>query len=190
MSAHAVGPMTPDEFLASVRSSEFRSEYFNGEVFAMSGGTDAHGFLCAKAIHLLIDALEGKPCHVAGSNLMVQTGAREGYCFPDVVVVCGKSEYADERKDIITNPVLVIEVLSPSTEKWDRGGKFDYYRRLSSLRDYVLISQDEMRVEWFSRRDNGDWIFHAVTGPEGVVDLESVNATLPLARLYKNIEFA
>jgi len=190
MSAHAIGRMTADEYLAAERASELRSEFFNGEVFAMSGGTDDHGHIANRAAYLLTGQLDERPCRIYGGSVMVQAGNREGFCIPDVMVIWEKPSYADDRKDIITNPVLVIEVLSPSTEKWDRGGKFDYYRRIPSLREYVLIFQDQMRVEWFSRSDSGDWVYRTAVGPEGIVDLASLSVQLPLAKLYKNVDLA
>jgi Uma2 family endonuclease len=188
MSARAVPRLTPEEFLAAERAAEFRSEYVNGEVFAMSGGTDVHCMLATSMTHILMGSLEDGPCNVFGGNLMVEIAAGLAYCFPDVMAVCGAREHSQGRKDIITNPVLIVEVLSPSTESWDRGGKFDLYRMIDTLKEYVLISQEKMSVEWFTKRDNGEWTFRVAKGPEAMARLESVNVDVPLARLYKKVE--
>jgi len=183
MSAQHVARLSPEEYLRIDRAADYRSEYVDGEMFAMSGGSNRHSFLITRLSKELQDAVEEAGCEVATATLRLQVDPKGPYFYPDLMVVCG--DHSSELTDIVTNPILIVEVLSPSTERWDRTGKFDHYKRLKSLQQYVLVSQDEMRVEWFTRRADGMWMYESASGEEGVCTLRSINATFPLARLYR-----
>ncbi len=187
MSARHVPDITPEAYLAAERASEVRSEYVNGEIFAMSGGSRNHSFLISRFAHELETALDDRPCQVAVSNLRLQVAPEGAYLYPDVMVIC--EDDATEIRDMVTNPVLVVEVLSPSTERWDRVGKFTQYRRVNGLREYVLVSQDEMLVEWYTRRDNDDWVYRQASGHDAICHLEQLAVDIPLASLYSKITF-
>jgi Uma2 family endonuclease len=132
--------------------------------------------------HELEGLLDDSPCLVSVTQLRLQVGKGCAYFYPDVMVMCGKN--GADPADMISNPTVVVEVLSPSTELWDRMGKFALYRQVESLREYVFVSQDAVRVEWFTRRDGG-WFYQEATGAEAVCRLESLDVTLSLGRIYK-----
>jgi Uma2 family endonuclease len=187
MSVNTTPTVTAEEYLAADRASSFRSEFVNGEVFAMSGGRLAHAQLSSQVSRELQDALDERPCIVTVADMRLQVAAGETYVYPDVMVLCGEPVYGEGHRDIITNPSVVVEVLSESTERWDRGGKFAQYRRVASLREYVLVSQDAMRVEWFTREDSGAWTYREAVGPGGVVRLDGLGVSLGLGRIYRKV---
>lgn len=177
----------PDEYLQTERQAEFRSEYVNGHVYAMSGGTRAHSVLIAAFAYELTGLLGDRPCLVTVSDLRLQIGSRSAYVYPDVMVTCGALEQAAWQNDMVENPVLVVEVLSASTERYDRTGKFALYRKVTTLREYVLVSQDEKRVEWYTRNDQGNWEYREAVGDEGVCQLAVLDVAIELRALYRNI---
>lgn len=171
------------DYLAAEALADVRHEYVGGECFAMAGGTRAHalvqtGFLVALARHL-----SGRPCRPAGSDARVYLPKYGDAVYPDVHVVCGKAERGPEDPDAVVNPVLVVEVLSPSTERWDRGGKFERYESLPSLQDIVLAEADRRRVEVFHRNEDGSFTRHVYASGE-VVHLAGLGVDLPLDELY------
>ena len=188
MLAAQVSRITPEEYLAAERAAEFRSEYIEGEVFAMSGGSRTHASLSFRVAHELQNALEDGPCVITVAELRLRVGLGRAYLYPDVMVCCGESP--DDPEDMITNPSVVVEVLSPSTERWNRVGKFELYQRVESVREYLLVSQDEMRVEWFTRRADGEWVYRSASEPDGVCALEILGVTLSLARIYRKTKLA
>jgi Uma2 family endonuclease len=177
--------MSPEEYLEAERAAEFRSEYVDGEVFAMSGGSRTHASLISRVAHELETALEDSPCTVTVAELRLQVTSGRAYLYPDLMVACG--EDPDDPTDMITNPSVVVEVLSPSTERWNRVGKFALYRQVESVREYVLVSQDEMRVEWYTRRDDEEWVYRESNGPEGVCRLDVLGVSLSLGRIYRKV---
>ena len=187
MAANPIPIMTAAEYLAMDRGSPFKSEFVGGEVFAMSGGRPAHSVLIGQMARELGDALEEGPCVVTVTELRLEVTVAETYVYPDLMVVCGDFAYAEGHRDMITNPSAVVEVLSESTEAWDRGGKFNQYQRVASLKEYVLVSPDAMRVEWFTRGADGTWIYQKAVGPEGVVRLDALGVTLGVGRIYRKV---
>jgi Uma2 family endonuclease len=182
--------LTAAEYLALERKAEYKSEYFGGEMFAMAGGTGPHANLAANLIGTLYARLAGKGCHTYTSDMKVRTGASGLHTYPDVSVVCGSPKFADDRCDVLVNPKLIIEVLSESTEAKDRGFKFQQYKRIESLHEYVLVSQTEALVERFWRDETGAWTHYAETrGLEATVTLRSLDVTIPLAEMYRDIDF-
>lgn len=171
------------EYLAlEARSSELRHEYVAGEVLAMSGGTIEHGRLISRFSALLSRALEGRPCVVLPSDVRVRVRAADRATYPDLQIVCGALVRDDEDRDAVVNPVVIVEVLSDSTAESDRGDKFADYRRLRSLREYVLVSQRARRIDVY-RRDGRRWVLEEV-GPGERVRLESIDAELALDDAY------
>jgi Uma2 family endonuclease len=179
---------TGEEYLQSERAGDLRHELVNGALYAMSGGSVAHAQLTARAIRLIGRQVQGGPCDTFSSDLRVKVEATGTYTYPDLSVVCGKAEVEDDHGDTLLNPTVLVEVLSPSTEAYDRGAKFEHYRRLASLRDYVLISQDRPLVEVFSRGSRQAWSYVAYDGPEATALLPAIGCTLELAALYEGVE--
>ena len=170
------------EYLAAERASELRHEYLRGEVWAMAGGTPEHARLALAVGAELRAAVRGRPCVVFSSDLRVRIQDTDRATYPDVTVVCGERRAPDDDPDAVTNPIVLVEVLSDSTEQADRGEKFAHYRRIPSLREYVLVSQDAPRVEVFRRQPDG-WLL-VEAGPGGSVVLESIGATLLVDEIY------
>ncbi|HEY2518226.1 MAG TPA: Uma2 family endonuclease [Polyangiaceae bacterium] len=157
MSAIPSRRMTPQEYLAWEREQPQRHQYLHGEAFAMAGGSPRHNALCLRVGGKLDAAFGDGPCHAFSSDQRVAVHEGEHYVYPDVTVVCGPREYAKGTKDTLTNPSVVIEVLSKNTEAYDRGEKWDGYRQVPSLADYLLVSQSAPRIEHFQRASGGEW---------------------------------
>ena len=189
MQAQIKPTMTPEEYLRQERKAPFKSEYYAGEVFAMAGASPRHVLITTNTAASLVPQLKGRPCFVFTADLRVKVSAARLYTYPDVVVVCGRPRYEDRQKDTLLNPTVLVEVLSDSTEAFDRGQKFAMYRALKSLTDYLLIAQNQLMIEHFERRPNGQWMLSDYRGTEAIVTLASIGCTLPLADVYDKIEF-
>lgn len=173
--------MTVAEYFAFDAASELRHEFIAGDVYAMGGGTAEHSAVKTNLIGLLFGLLRGGPCRPMDSDLRIQAIGAESYFYPDASIVCGGLEYAVGEKDTVTNPVVVFEVLSPSTADFDRGTKFHHYRQIGSLQAYVLIDPVEQAVELRTKRADGAWELRDV---EGTLVLACVGIELPLAELF------
>ena len=180
---------TPEEYLRRERDSTTRLEYYRGEVFDVSGGTFEHSRICANVIGELGNRLKGTSCGVQDSNLRIQVLPTTLYTYPDASVLCGEPQFdpLDAGRQTLTNPTLIVEVLSPSTESWDRGGKFDNYRLIDTLREYVLVRSDAARVETFLRQPDGRWLFGVAAGLDAAASLGSIGVELPLAEVYRGV---
>jgi Uma2 family endonuclease len=177
--------LTAAEFLAFERGSEVRHEYVAGEAVLMTGGSWDHSLVIGNLLAELKARLRGSSCAVHASDLRVRTPAGL-YTYPDVVVVCGEPRFEDAHRDTVLNPRLLVEVLSPSTESYDRGRKFESYRGLDSLQEYLLVSQDRPRVERFLRQENGFWLYSEVVGRDEVIPL-ALGCELALAAVYEGL---
>jgi len=178
---------TEDEYFEFERTSVGRWEYVGGEIRAMAGGTDDHNAISANIGRALGNALVPRGCRVYGADMKVHTGDGVN-TFPDVSVVCGPREYHWGKTDVITNPILIVEVLSDSTRDYDRTEKFDHYQTIPSLTDYLLVEQDAARVLLYTRRDD-PWELQGAAGRESAIYLPSVGASLALVDVYALIEF-
>lgn len=177
--------MSLREYLAAESTSEARHEFLDGKVFAMAGGTPAHGALALAVGAELRNALSGKPCRVFNSDVRVRIDATGLSTYPDASVVCGHLETAADDPDAIVNPVLLVEVLSDSTEAYDRGAKAAHYRRIPSLQEYVLVSQNEPLIEVYRRNERGHFeLFEARAGEH--VELASLGVSLEVRAVYEN----
>jgi Uma2 family endonuclease len=181
--------LTVDEYLALERAGEFRHEYYAGEVFAMAGASYRHGKITGNTSAALHAAMSPNGCDVITSDLRVSTGANGLYTYPDVVVVCGKPRFLDGEMDTLLNPLILVEVLSPSTKDYDRGSKFEMYRTIASLVDYLVIAQDRPHVEHHARQAGARWVLSDVSTLDGVVNLTAVELSLPLAAIYQGVAF-
>lgn len=189
MIAQTKPKITPQEYLELERQAETKSEYFAGEVFAMAGASERHNVISVNTAYLLVGQLKGRPCKAYGSDMRVKVERAKLYTYPDVVAVCGKPLFEDSQLDTLLNPTVVFEVLSPSTEAYDRGAKFETYRQIESLTDYVLISQDQALIEHYQRQPGGQWLLTDYRGLEATLALASIGCTLPLAEIYDKVDF-
>lgn len=183
-SAAAHTHLTPEEYLAFERKATTKHEYLNGQIVAMSGASFAHNFLTMNTANQLYNQLIGGECQVATSDMRVKVTQIDSYFYPDVVVVCGEPRAEDDTFDTLLNPTVVVEVLSPSTETYDRGEKFEHYQQIASLKEYVLISQDKIRVEHYHRQET------EFRGLEDVLSLLSIGCELRLQDVYRRVEVA
>lgn len=189
MSAFPLPRWTLEEYLEREELADRRHEFIDGLIVAMSGGLSAHDLISSNAVTLLNLATRGRPCRAHGSNLLVYIASFNVATYPDAMVVCGPYKYERKRRDIISNPLLIVEVLSKSSESYDRGKKFEYYRSLSSLREYVLISQAEPIVEKLARQPDDRWTLDTFRGIDAELPLDSIEGRLPLRELYDKVEF-
>jgi len=180
--------LTPEEYLAIERKAEYKSEYFNGEMFAMSGASERHVSIVANIMYLLVGQLRRRPCKAYASDMRVRVSPTGLYTYPDVVVVCGQPQFADDQRDTLLNPTLIVEVLSESTKDYDRGGKFEHYRSLASLNEYVLIAQDKHHVEHFVRQPDNRWLLSETNWLEDTIHLSSIDCDLALIEVYDKVE--
>ena len=182
-------PFGPDEYLAWEREQPFRSEYVDGEVFAMGGASDAHGTVAGNLFASLHALLRGKPCKTFISDMKVHVEAANSFYYPDILVTCDPRDRTPEASHVKRHPVLVVEVLSPSTEAYDRGDKFAAYRTLPSLQEYVLVSVEQRRVEVFRRDATGHWVLYPFAADEEL-ELASVDFRCPVAEVFEGVEGA
>jgi Uma2 family endonuclease len=189
VSAQSEPRLSPEEYLALDRAAEFKSEYYDGHMYAMSGASRMHVRITTNLSGDLHQALKHGPCEVYTIDLRLRVNPNRLYTYPDITVVCGDTELADDHKDTLLNPTLLVEVLSPSTEARDRGFKFAHYRHIESLQEYVLVWQSEPRVEIYRRRPTGDWLLSEVSGLESICRLDSVGCEISLSEIYYRVSF-
>jgi|SRR5450755_223216 Uma2 family endonuclease len=188
MATEAKPFLTPEDYLRIERAAEYKSEYYQGEMFAMAGTTVAHSRIVMNVSAELVTALKGKSCQAFDSNLRVHVPATGLYTYPDVSAVCEKPQLLDKEADTLLNPILIVEVLSKSTQSYDRGDKFKNYRSIPSLREYLLIEQDQILVEqWFIK--DGHWTLAEYNTLDAAITLVSLDIRLALADVYRDIEF-
>ena len=189
MTSLAEQRLTAAEYLEIERAAESKSEFFAGEMFAMAGASEEHNLIVANVVGELRSQLKGRPCRVYPSDMRVKVSATGLCTYPDVVVICGDRQFDDQKRDTLLNPTLIVEVLSETTEAYDRGKKFDHYRQIPSLEEYILVSQSEPLVERFARQPDGSWLLTVVKGLESVLEFESVVCRLRLADVYFKVSF-
>jgi len=188
MSSLPIQRYTPEQYLEMERNAEHRSEYVNGEILAMAGASREHNLIVTNLVRELSALLRGRPCETYSNDMRVKISAAR-YTYPDVVIACEPPKFADGYFDMLTNPTVILEVLSPSTENDDRSWKFAHCRRLPSLVDYVLLSQYQPMVEHYTRHEMDLWTLQEVSGLEKILRLPSIGCELPLAEIYERIEF-
>jgi Uma2 family endonuclease len=175
--------LTEEQYLQIERAALDKSEFHDGQMFAMSGGSPNHS-LIANTIGALLHRQVPPGCRTFNSDLRIKVAAAELYTYPDCSVVCGDLEYAGDQRDVILNPLLIVEVLSPSTEGYDRGKKFELYRTIESFREYLIVHQDRHHVEHYSRQDDGSWLLREHIGAGDTVAIARLNTRILLAELY------
>jgi Uma2 family endonuclease len=185
VASNPASKLTAEQYLAIERAAEFKSEFVDGEMYAMSGGTNRHGRIQRNLIVELDLALRGSPCEPFGSDSRVKVSSR-AFVYPDATVVCGARD-AEDEDDVLVDPVTIFEVLSPSTEKYDRGLKSRLYRNIDSLKDYILVSQEQIHIEQFTRQPNGVWTIRDYPGPDQELKIDSIEVAIPLRRIYRGV---
>jgi Uma2 family endonuclease len=182
--------LTPEQYLELERRAEYKSEYFDGEMFAMSGGTAPHSLIANNVIAALHVQLRDRPCRIFNSDLRVLVSPSGLYTYPDISIVCGEPRFRDEVPDTLLNPVLIVEVLSKSTEAYDRGTKFKRYREIESLRGYLLVASESIGLDYFTPGPDGRWTLTSVDQPDASLTLEAVGCSLRIADVYHKVDFA
>jgi Uma2 family endonuclease len=179
---------TPEQYLEFERNSPQRSEYFDGEIFAMGGASEQHNLIVTNIVRELSFQLKARPCKVYSSDMRVKVSSTGLYTYPDVVVVCGEARFDDEQKDTLVNPSLIIEVLSKSTEAYDRGEKFEHYRRIESLTEYLMVSQTKHHIDRCVRQPDDQWLLSEAGNLEIAINLSSINCQLLMSEVYDKVE--
>jgi len=182
--------MTQGEYLALERSSlDIKHEFFDGDVFAMVGAGINHNRININLAGELRNRFkaDNSPCEVLSNDMRVKI--ENNYTYPDIVIFCGDAQFEDNKFDTLTNPVIIIEILSDSTEAFDRGDKFTYYRAIPALKEYILVSQKKYHVEQYIRSDNGKWEYRSYESPDQMLNMESVNCDVLLSEIYLNVNF-
>jgi Uma2 family endonuclease len=178
---------TPEQYLTLERSADFKSEYFNGFVTAMAGASREHNLIAVNLSREISSQLKNRPREAYMSDMRILVSRTGLYTYPDMVAVCGEPRFQDEKEDTLLNPTMIAEVLSPTTESYDRGAKFAHYRRLAALQEYVLVAHDEARVERFTRQGD-EWLLTEFIQLDDSLRLASIDCALPLREIYAKVE--
>jgi Uma2 family endonuclease len=188
MSSLAKPLFSPEQYLALERQARDRSEYINGHIFAMAGASRQHNLIAGNIFGELRNQLRGRPCEAYINDMRVKVNATGLYTYPDVAALCDEPIFEDAQGDSLLNPSVIVEVLSDSTEAYDRGEKFAHYRRLESLRDYILIAQNLIRVEHFTRQGD-NWLFSEANSLSSSIHIPSIDCTIALQDIYERVQF-
>ena len=190
MAAIPKSKMTPQEYLEFERKSAEKHEYFDGEIFLMVGAKRRHNVIVLNFGSEIRQKLKGRSCEGYANDMRVSIPNTGLYTYPELVVVCGEPNFQDDVFDTLLNPILIIEVLSETTENYDRGKKFQHYRTIETLHEYVLVSTDEARIEKFEKTNNGFWFLSEAVGIDSEIELTSIEARIQLAEIYDKIDFS
>lgn len=190
MSAQEKPVVTPESYLAMERQATEKSEFVDGEIFLMAGASKKHNIITINLTGELYSQFKNTPCQVFSSDMRVSINLQNNYVYPDVAALCDEPEFDDEHQDNLLNPALMIEVLSESTESYDRGRKFELYRQLPSVQEYLLVAQDRYHIEHYQRQTNAAWLLQEYSEQETVIQLSSVKASLALRDIYARLTFA
>lgn len=182
----AVRKLTPEEYLIWERQASLKSEYRDGELLAMAGASREHNRINTNLVRELSTQLKQSPCDVFSQDMKTRTASTK-FAYPDVVIVCGEPEFLDDKEDVVTNPTIIFEILSPNTESYDRGDKFADYQQRASLQEYILVAQDKVSVERYTRQISGLWLYERLARREDTLILSSVDASLLLDEIYYRV---
>jgi Uma2 family endonuclease len=181
--------LTEAKYLEIERAAEFKSEFFDGEMFAMAGGTPQHSLIATNLARELGNALKTANCVAYNADLRIKVESTGLFTYPDLSIVCGPLQFAEGTDDTVVNPTLLVEVLSTSTEAYDRGKKFEHYRQISTLQEYLLVSQREPRIEQFIRQSDARWLLNEAAGLNATLELPSLRISLSLNEVFVNVNF-
>lgn len=190
MSTRPKSFLTPEQYLEIDRQAERKSEYWQGEVFAMSGAAEPHNLAMSNVHGQFYVQLRSSACRTYSNDMRVRVNATGLYTYPDIVVVCGTPQFLDARRDTLLNPTLIVEVLSPSTEAYDRGRKFELYQSLDSLQQYLLVASERVHADLFTRQPGGQWLLRGAASLDDAIDLDSIGCRVSLRDCYERVEFA
>jgi Uma2 family endonuclease len=179
--------LTLQEYLTAEREAEIKSEYIGGEIFAIAGASREHNLISTNIVRVLGNQLPERPCNVYANDMKIKVERAENYFYPDIIVSCKPEEFEDEKTDVLLNPLVIMEILSDSTEAYDRGQKFACYQLISSFTEYTLITQNFCRVENFKRQDDTTWLYSEFRSMDDVISLDSVNCELAVAEIYRKV---
>jgi Uma2 family endonuclease len=188
MSSQPKRRFTPEEYLVLERKAEYKSEYLDGEILAMTGASRKHNLISTNAITALNKQLENRPCELYGSDMRVKVSQTGLYTYPDLVVVCDEPQFEDMELDTLLNPTLIIEILSKSTENYDRGEKFEHYRSIETLKEYLLIAQKKHHVMLYTRQADNNWLLSEKKSINDTISLSSINCDLLLTDVYRKVK--
>ena len=180
---------TPEEYLAMEETGEFKSEYYQGEIFAMAGASANHNRIVMNLVTKLTPALDGSSCEAFMSDLRTRIEKQDAFSYPDITIVCGNMQNYQNREGTILNPFIIFEVLSKSTESFDRGKKFENYRAIPSLQEYILIDQYKILIEQFAIGNEGKWVLTEYSDSEAVLQLYNIDFQIALAEIYNRVQF-
>jgi Uma2 family endonuclease len=186
----AIKYTSPQEYLALERDSKEKHEYFEGKVLGMAGASLAHNRIVGNLLREIGVLLKDRPCEILPSDIRISVPSKTSYMYPDAVNVCGQPEMEDDKFDTLKNPVVIFEILSPSTEDHDRGKKFFFYRQIPSFSEYILVDTTRRFVELSRRQEDGSWVFGVVSDPEGNVPITAIQSKISMDEIYRNIQFA
>jgi len=187
MSSQPTTYLTPAQYLTIERKAEHKSEYIDGEMVAMTGASRNHNLIAFNLTREISSQLRGRPCEGYASDMRVRVPSTRLYTYPDVVVVCGDPQFEDEYVDTLLNPTVIIEVLSQSTELYDRGRKFGFYRSIESLAEYLLVAQEEYKVEQYVKQADGRWLLTDYRSLEDMIELPSIQCNLAMREIYDKV---
>lgn len=188
-SALRLRTFTEEEYLDLERKAKYKSEFIEGQIYAMAGASPTHALITVNVTVALGLHLRGNPCRVYSNDLKVRIGRAGNYYYPDLTVVCGQLQYHDEHQDVLLNPTIIVEVLSPSTEADDRGRKWIQYQQIESLTDYIMVSQNEPFIEHYSRQADGGWHYESCSELGEAITIHSIHCPLSLADVYEKVDF-
>jgi Uma2 family endonuclease len=188
MTVQPMPTLSEEDYLVYERASTIKHEYYRGRIYAMTGAKEPHNLIAGNTIAALHSQLRRKPCRVYPSDMRIKVLRTGLNTYPDVVVVCGQPQFTDVVRDTLTNPTIIIEILSASTERYDRGLKFENYRTIETLRDYLLIAQDHYHIEHYVQQANNQWLLTEATQLEEAIDLQSIECTLRLEDVYGKVD--
>ena len=180
--------LTPEQYLERERKAEYRSEYFDGKLFAKTGSSENHNLIVGNIAAGIHRQFRKRNCEVYAIDMRLKVSEISSYFYPDIVAVCGKPEFEDNEEDILLNPIVIIEVLSPSTENYDRGTKFEHYQTISSLSDYILVAQDKIHVEHYVRQSDRSWLFSGYKSAKDKFQIDSIGCEVSVAEIYEKVE--
>jgi len=189
MSSAAKAKITVQEYLAMERVSEIKHEFYDGDIFDMTGGTPAHSLIASNIIREAGNALKSRPCVVFNSDLRVKVNPSGLYTYPDVTIVCGQQQFDDDERDTLVNPTVIVEVLSKSTAFYDRGAKSKQFRKIESLQALILVEQDSPVVEVYRRQPEGNWLLTEATDLSESIAIQPLGISIPLNEIYRNVTF-
>lgn len=180
--------LAPEKYLAQERLAPFRCEYFNGEVYAMAGSSRSHNQIASNLVIVLGIKLKQAPCSIYFSDMKVKIAAVQKYTYPDIIICCDQQLFEDNEQDVLLNPIVIIEILSKSTESYDRGLKFFHYRMIESFQEYFLVAQHFYQVEHFWRQDQQQWIYSEFHNLDDQITLHSLNCSIQLREIYQKVD--